>query len=95
VVVLIGFQTASGNKDEAMALAQDVGQLAMAVCSTVEELKEEIAADTELLDQVSTYPDLEPRFRCSARRYQSCACECLEFAPGAPAAEKHHRMVGV
>jgi hypothetical protein len=55
VVVLIGFQTASGNKNEAMALAQDVGQLAMAVCSTVEELKEEIAADTELLDQVSTY----------------------------------------
>jgi hypothetical protein len=38
-----------------MALAQDVGQLAMAVCSTVEELKDEIAADTELLDQVSNY----------------------------------------
>jgi hypothetical protein len=41
-----------------MALAQDVGQLAMAVCSTVEELKDEIAADTELLDQVSNYSQI-------------------------------------
>ncbi|KAJ7792956.1 hypothetical protein B0H14DRAFT_3498655 [Mycena olivaceomarginata] len=51
--VLDTCQTASGNKNEAMALVQDVGQLAMAVCSTVEELKDEIAADTELLDQIS------------------------------------------
>ncbi|KAF8212427.1 hypothetical protein K438DRAFT_1244160 [Mycena galopus ATCC 62051] len=36
-----------------MALAQDVGQLAMAVAGQVEELKEDIAADTELLDQIS------------------------------------------
>ncbi|KAJ6547376.1 hypothetical protein B0H19DRAFT_1165293 [Mycena capillaripes] len=52
-LVLNTCQTASGNKSEAMALAQDVGQLAMAVAGQVEELKDEIGADTELLDQIS------------------------------------------
>ncbi|KAJ6513859.1 hypothetical protein C8R47DRAFT_622709 [Mycena vitilis] len=46
-------QTASGNRSEAIALAQDVGQLAMAVAGQVEEWKDEIAADTELLSQIS------------------------------------------
>ncbi|KAJ7933885.1 hypothetical protein B0H13DRAFT_1855740 [Mycena leptocephala] len=45
--------TASGNQSEARALAQDVGQLAMAVAGQVEELKDDIGADTELLDQIS------------------------------------------
>lgn len=36
-----------------MALAQDVGQLAMAVAGQVEEHKDEIEQDTELLDQIS------------------------------------------
>ncbi|KAJ7090058.1 hypothetical protein C8R43DRAFT_295160 [Mycena crocata] len=52
-LVLETCQTASSNKSEAMALAQDVGQLAMAVASQVEEHKDEIGADTELLDQIS------------------------------------------
>ncbi|KAF7338448.1 hypothetical protein MVEN_02070700 [Mycena venus] len=52
-LVLDTCQNASGNKDEAMALAQDVGQLAMAVVGQVEELKDDIGADTELLDQIS------------------------------------------
>ncbi|KAJ7285659.1 hypothetical protein C8J57DRAFT_643858 [Mycena rebaudengoi] len=46
-------QTATANKGESAALAQDVGALAMAVAGQVEEHKEEIAADTELLDQIS------------------------------------------
>ncbi|KAJ7458913.1 hypothetical protein FB451DRAFT_1272852 [Mycena latifolia] len=36
-----------------MALAEDVGQLAMTVTGQVEEHKDEIGADTELLDQIS------------------------------------------
>ncbi|KAF7363283.1 hypothetical protein MSAN_00983500 [Mycena sanguinolenta] len=54
LLVLETCQSASGNKDEATALAQDVGQLAMAVAGQVEELKDEIAEDTELLEQIST-----------------------------------------
>ncbi|KAJ7467108.1 hypothetical protein FB451DRAFT_1178347 [Mycena latifolia] len=46
-------QTASSNKVEAMALAEDVGHLAMTVAGQVEEHKDEISADTELLDQIS------------------------------------------
>ncbi|KAJ6546497.1 hypothetical protein DFH09DRAFT_1171190 [Mycena vulgaris] len=46
-------QTATSNKDESMALAEDVGHLAMAVAGQVEEHKDEIGADTELLDQIS------------------------------------------
>ncbi|KAK7015019.1 hypothetical protein R3P38DRAFT_2998996 [Favolaschia claudopus] len=52
-LVLETCQNASGNKNEAMALAADIGQLVMAVTGQVEELKEDIAADTELLDQIS------------------------------------------
>jgi hypothetical protein len=65
-----------------MALAQDVGQLAIAVCSTVEELKDEIAADTELLDQVSIYSrEARLGFRFLVHRYQRCVCKYLDFAP--------------
>ncbi|KAJ7661744.1 hypothetical protein B0H17DRAFT_1093842 [Mycena rosella] len=46
-------QTASSNKAESMALAEDVGQLAMVVAGQVEEHKDEIGADTELLDEIS------------------------------------------
>ncbi|KAJ7489891.1 hypothetical protein B0H11DRAFT_1044888 [Mycena galericulata] len=52
-LVLDTCQTASSNKDESRALAQDVGQLAMVVAGQVEEHKDEIAGDTELLDQIS------------------------------------------
>ncbi|KAJ7694178.1 hypothetical protein B0H17DRAFT_1058072 [Mycena rosella] len=52
-LVLDTCQTASSNKAESMALAQDVGQLAMAVAGQVEEHKDEIGADSELLDQIS------------------------------------------
>ncbi|KAJ6476865.1 hypothetical protein C8R45DRAFT_1157953 [Mycena sanguinolenta] len=54
LLVLETCQTASRNKDEATALAQDVGQLAMAVAGQVEELKDVIAEETELLEQIST-----------------------------------------
>ncbi|KAJ7632441.1 hypothetical protein FB45DRAFT_912441 [Roridomyces roridus] len=52
-LVLNTCQSASSNKEEATALAQDCGALAMAVVSQVEENRDEIAADTELLDQIS------------------------------------------
>ncbi|KAJ7738492.1 hypothetical protein DFH07DRAFT_82876 [Mycena maculata] len=52
-LVLDTCQTASSNKDESKALAQDVAQLALAVVSQVEEHKEEIGEDAELLDQIS------------------------------------------
>ncbi|KAJ7253197.1 hypothetical protein C8J57DRAFT_1519493 [Mycena rebaudengoi] len=51
-LLLIG-QTASSNKAAVMALAEDVGHLAMAVAGQVEEYKDEIGADTELLEQIS------------------------------------------
>ncbi|KAJ7172664.1 hypothetical protein C8R46DRAFT_1086794 [Mycena filopes] len=53
--------TASGNKNEAMALAQDVGELAMAVASQVDQNRDEIGADTELLDQARPGCDLFKR----------------------------------
>ncbi|KAJ7253219.1 hypothetical protein C8J57DRAFT_1237560 [Mycena rebaudengoi] len=46
-------QTASSNKAEVMALAQDVGALAMAVAGEVEKYKNKLGADTELLEQIS------------------------------------------
>lgn len=52
-LVLNTCQTASSNKIEALALAEDVAQLAMAVAGQVEEHKNEVGADTELLDQIS------------------------------------------
>ncbi|KAJ7253239.1 hypothetical protein C8J57DRAFT_1519536 [Mycena rebaudengoi] len=45
--------TASSKKTEFMALAEDVGALAMAVTGQVEEYKDGISADTELLEQIS------------------------------------------
>ncbi|KAJ7219085.1 hypothetical protein GGX14DRAFT_434549 [Mycena pura] len=52
-LVLDTCQTASSNKAETGALAQDVGQLAMAVAGQVEELKDEISADTDLLESIT------------------------------------------
>ncbi|KAJ7029366.1 hypothetical protein C8F04DRAFT_42446 [Mycena alexandri] len=46
-------QTASGNKTEAMALAEDIGQLVMAVVDQVDQHKDDVGADVELLDQIS------------------------------------------
>ncbi|KAJ7766658.1 hypothetical protein B0H16DRAFT_369587 [Mycena metata] len=46
-------QSASGNKKEAMALAEDIGQLVTAVVDQVDQNKDDVGADAELLDQIS------------------------------------------